>query len=94
MNNIFNRLRIYAGKWEVKNERPFNQEEINAIVQAVVVPSQFGSSVQFTMTAGGMTFIPLDQNSQLGTGELIDLSKAKLVTLGKSGEADIYRVQA
>ena len=91
--NIFNSLRIYAGKWEVKETRDFTNEEIAAISQAVVVPSQFGSSVQFTMTAGGMTFIPLDQNSQLGTGELIDLSKAKLVTLGKSGEADIYRVQ-
>lgn len=92
--NIFNSLRIYAGKWEVKNERPFNQEEINAIVQAVVIASQYGNSVQFTMKDGGMTFIPLDQNSQLGTGEFIDLSKAKLVTLYKSGEADIYRVQA
>ena len=94
MNNIFNNLRIYAGKWEVKETRDFTDEEKVAISQAVVVPSQFGSSVQFTMTAGGMTFLPLDQNSQLGTGELIDLSKAKLVTLGKSGEADIYRVQA
>lgn len=92
--NIFNNLRIYAGKWEVKETRDFTDKEKAAILQAVVVPSQFGSSVQFTMTAGGMTFIPLDQNSQLGTGELIDLSKAKLVTLGKSGEADIYRVQA
>ena len=92
--NIFNSLRIYAGKWEVKETRDFTNEEIAAISQAVVVPSQFGSSVQFTMTAGGMTFLPLDQNSQLGTGELIDLSKAKLVTLGKSGEADIYRVLA
>ena len=92
--NIFNSLRIYAGKWEVKETRDFTDEEKVAISQAVVVPSQFGSSVQFTMTAGGMTFIPLDQNSQLGTGELIDLNKAKLVTLGKSGEADIYRVQA
>ena len=90
--NVFNNLRIYAGKWEVKNERPFNQEEINAIVQAVVVASQYGNSVQFTMKSGGMTFIPLDQNSALGTGELVDLTKAKLVTLGKSGEADIYRV--
>ena len=92
--NIFNSLRIYAGKWEVKETRDFTQEEKDAISQAVVVPSQFGSSVQFTMKSGGMTFIPLDQNSQLGTGELIDLSKAKLVTLGKSGEADIYRVLA
>ena len=92
--NIFNSLRIYAGKWEVKETRDFTAEEIAAISQAVVVSSQFGSSVQFTMTAGGMTFIPLDQNSQLGTGELIDLSKAKLITLSKSGEADIYRVLA
>ena len=60
--NIFNSLRIYAGKWEVKNERPFNQEEINAIVQAVVIASQYGNSVQFTMKDGGLTFIPLDQS--------------------------------
>ena len=92
--NIFNSLRIYAGKWKVTETRDFTDEEKAAISQAVVVSSQFGSSVQFTMTAGGMTFIPLDQDSQLGTGELVDLSKAKLVTLSKSGEADIYRVQA
>lgn len=92
--NIFNSLRIYAGKWTVKETRDFTDEEKAAISQAVVVPSKFGSSVQFTMTAGGITFIPLDQNSQLGTGELVDLNKAKLVTLSKSGKADIYRVQA
>lgn len=90
--NIFNNLRIYAGRWEVKNERPFNQEEINAIVQAVVIASQYGNSVQFTMKDGGLTFIPLDQNSALGTGELVDLTKAKLVTLSRPGENDIYRV--
>lgn len=92
--NIFNELKKYAGKWEVKESRDFSNEEKAAISQAVVVSSQFGSSVQFTMTTGGMTFIPLDQNSQLGTGELVDLSKAKLITLSKSGEADIYRVLA
>ena len=90
--NIFNNLRIYAGRWEVTNERPFNQEEINAIVQAVVIASQYGNSVQFTMKDGGLTFIPLDQNSALGTGELVDLTKAKLVTLSRPGENDIYRV--
>lgn len=44
------------------------------------------------MVGGGLTYIPLDQNSTLGSGELVDLTKAKLVTLGKSGESDIYRV--
>ena len=44
------------------------------------------------MVGGGLTYIPLDQNSNCATGEVIDLTKAKLTTLEKSGEADIYRV--
>ena len=85
-------MRVYAGKWEVKESRAFTPEEISAVIQAVVVPSQYGNSVQFTMAGGGLTYIPLDQNSTLGSGELVDLTKAKLVTLGKSGENDIFRV--
>ena len=90
--SIFNSLRVYAGKWEVKSTRDFTEEEIKAVVHAVVVPSQYGNSVQFTMIGGGLTYIPLDQNSALGAGETVDLTKAKLVTLGKAGENDIYRV--
>ena len=85
-------MRVYAGKWEVKSTREFTEEEIKAVVQAVVVPSQYGNSVQFTMVGGGLTYIPLDQNSNCAIGEVIDLTKAKLTTLEKSGEADIYRV--
>lgn len=90
--NIFSNLRVYADKWSVKDVRNFTSEEIAQVVQAVVVSSQYGNSVQFTMKSGGLTFIPLDQNSNAATGEAIDLTKAKLTTLEKSGEADIYRV--
>ena len=90
--NIFSNLRVYAGKWSVKDVRNFTSEEIAQVVQAVVVASQYGNSVQFTMKSGGLTFIPLDQNSAKAVGEVIDLTKAKLTTLEKSGEADIYRV--
>lgn len=90
--NIFSSLRIYAGKWEVKSERTFSQDEINAVSHAVVVDSTYGMSVQFTMKNGGLTFIPLSQDSSLGIGEEVDLTKAKILTLGKSGEADIFRV--
>ena len=90
--NIFSSLRVYAGKWEVKSTRDFTEEEIKAVVHAVVVPSQYGNSVQFAMIGGGLTYIPLDQNSALGAGATVDLTKAKLVTLGKAGENDIYRV--
>ena len=90
--NIFNSLRVYAEKWSVKESRNFTNEEIAQVSQAVVVPSEYGNSVQFTMVTGGLTFIPLDQNSNCAIGEVIDLAKAKLTTLMKDGEADIYRV--
>jgi hypothetical protein len=45
------------------------------------------------MKSGGMTFIPLDNSSNLNAGELIDITKATLITLGKQGEGDIYRVK-
>lgn len=91
--NIFASLKIYAGKWSEKEAREFSTEEIEAIAMAVVVPSQYGNSVQFIRKEGGMSFIPLDQNANAGVGEVIDLTKAKLVTLEKEGEADIYRVR-
>ena len=90
--NIFSNLRVYAGKWSVKETRDFTADEVSQVSQAVVVPSQYGNSVQFTMKSGGLTYIPLDQNSDRAVGEVIDLTKAKLTTLGKSGEADIYRI--
>ena len=91
--NIFSSMKVYAGKWSVKSTRNFEAEEIDAVEHAVVVPSEYGNSVQFFMKSGGQTFIPLDQSSSLGVGESVDLSKAELVTLCKDGEADINRVK-
>ena len=91
--NIFNILKVYAGKWSVKETRALSAEEKAAIIHAVVVPSQYGNSVQFTMVGGALTFIPLSQNSTLCVGETVDPDKAKLVTLCKSGEEDIYRIE-
>lgn len=90
--NIFSALRVYAGKWSVKETKKFSQEEIALVDRAEVVDSQYGQSVCFFMKAGGMTYIPLDQNSSKATGDTVDLSQASLVTLSKQGEADIYRV--
>lgn len=92
--NIFSALRVYAGKWQVKNSRNFTQEEIDAVEHASVVDSQYGNSVCFFMKSGGQTFIPLSTNSSLSLGDDVDLSKAQLMTLGRDGDADIYRVEA
>ena len=90
--NIFSALRVYAGKWQVKDSRSFSVDEINAVQSATVVDSQYGQSVCFMMKSGGQTYIPLDQNSYKATGDTIDLSHAKIITLSKEGEADIYRI--
>ena len=94
MANIFSSLRVYAGKWNLKSSRAFSPEEIAAVASAVVVASQYGNSVCFTMVGGGQTFIPLSNSSSKTVGESIDVASAKLLTLGKNGEADIFRVEA
>lgn len=94
MANIFSSLRVYAGKWNLKSSRAFSPEEIAAVASAVVVASQYGNSVCFTMVGGGQTFIPLSNSSSKTVGESIDVASAKLLTLGKDGEADIFRVEA
>ena len=92
--NIFSALRVYAGKWSEKNVRDFTSDEVAAVEQAKVVESQYGFSVCFFMKSGGQSYIPLDQNSSKGLDEVIDLTKAKLVTRQRPGEDDIYRVRA
>lgn len=94
MANIFSSLRVYAGKWNLKSSRAFSPEEIAAVASAVVVASQYGNSVCFTMVGGGQTFIPLSNSSSKTVGESINLASAKLLTLGKDGEFDIFRVEA
>lgn len=92
--NIFSQLQVYAGKWNLKASRNFEREEILAVSEAEVVPSQYGNSVCFHMVSGGKTFIPLSSDSNLTVGDTVDLSKAKLLTLEKDGESDILRVKA
>ena len=90
--NIFSALKVYAGKWNVKESRDFTQEEMDAIDTASVVDSQYGMSVCFLMKSGGQTYIPLSNDSSKSVGDIIDLRTAKLLTLGRQGEADIFRV--
>lgn len=84
---------ISSATWKVVEERAFTKEEINAVNQAVVVTSQYGNSIQFTMNENDKPcYIPLDKSCDIKTGEVIDIAKAKLLTLEKKGESKIYRV--
>ena len=92
--NIFDKLRVYASSWSVKSSRQFTADEVSAVKSAVVVDSQYGKSVCFFLNSGGQTYLPLSTNSTLETGEMVDVSTAKIITLSKQGEADIERVEA
>lgn len=91
--NIFGTLRTYAGKWSLESSRKFEEEEINAVSKAEVVPSAYGNSVCFFMKSGGNKYIALSNDATVGVGDLVDLSKAQLLTLVKKGEPDILRVK-
>lgn len=91
--NIFGTLKTYAGKWSLKSSRKFEEEEINAVSKAEVVPSSYGNSVCFFMKSGGNKYIALSNDATVGVGDLVDLSKAQLLTLEKDGESDILRVK-
>ena len=91
--NIFGKLQVYAGKWNLKASRRFETEEIAAVNKAEVVASQYGNSVCFFMKAGGQAYIPLSNDSTLAVGDLVDLNKAHLITLEKDGKKDIIRVK-
>lgn len=90
--NIFSTLKVYATKWQVINKRFFDKEEIDCVQEAKVVSSKCGLSVRFLMKVGTQTFIPLDQNSKLSEGDIVNLNKAEIITLHRDGDDDIHRV--
>ena len=92
--NIFSGLQVYAGSWNVTASRSFEPEEIAAVKSAQVVSSEFSKSVCFFMKAGGQTYIPLSNQSTLGVGDDVDLTKAKILTLHRDGSGDINRIDA
>ena len=91
--NILSKLPIYAGKWKETAVDTFGAEDIAATESAVVVESNYGLSVCFYLRSGGQTYIPLDTNNSLSVGDVVDLHKAKVVTLSRPGDDDIYRVR-
>ena len=92
--NIFAGLQVYGGSWNVVDSRSFEAEESAAVKNAEVVSSEYGLSVCFFMTGGGQTYIPLSNQSNLGVGDSVDLTKAKILTLHRDGNDDITRIDA
>lgn len=91
--NIFAGLQKYATKYQVKDSRVFNSEELTEVISAKVVASQYGMSVCFYMKSGCQTYIPVSRDSVCQVGDIVDVNKAKILILEKEGSEDIARVE-
>ena len=80
--------------WRILERRPFSRSEIETTSRAEVIDSQFGNSVGFFLNSGGFFHIPLVKYSSLAIGDIVDLSRANIVTLTKKGDGNIMRVEA
>lgn len=91
---ILNALRLYRGKWQVKSVDKFDANDAADVASAKVVPSEFGQSVCMTLKSGGTKYIPVSNTSRaLANGEEINVADANIVTLGREGDNDIYRME-
>lgn len=105
-NTAFNSIDVYyrtelqpkasiqhvAEQWKITNVRPFSDAEINFVADTRVVKSQYGLSVEFSFKQGGVKYIPLMGKDKLPVDGKLNLQKAKIVTLSREGETDIYRI--
>lgn len=81
-----------AEQWKITNVRPFSDAEINSVADTRVVKTQYGLSVEFSFKQGGVKYIPLMGKDKLPVDAKLNLQKAKIVTLSREGETDIYRI--
>lgn len=85
-------IKHVAEMWRISNSRHLTNEEILAISSNRVVKSQYGLSVEFSMKKGGVRYLPLLKENKLSENAKINLHDAKILTLSKEGEKDIYRI--
>ena len=93
MANIFETLRSYANQYSVDDRREFSPAEVALVSSAKVVLSQYGQSVCFFMKDGGQKYIPVSRDSVASEGDVVDISKAHVLTLSKDGQDRITRIE-
>ena len=90
--SFFAGKKSYGEGWSVKSEVAFHKEDTALVKSAEVVQSEYGYSVCFHMHKGNCFFTPVSNSVETTVGEIVDLSKAKIVTLQCEGSADIERI--
>lgn len=81
---IWDALKTYDSEWEELNNRPFSEDEIEAIDHAVVYPGRYSTSMEFYVKNTDpwkKKYIPLEPSSanNVAIGDVIDLHNMLLV---------------
>lgn len=92
---ILSKLRSYNGKWNVASKTAFSTEDLAEISSNEIVPSEYGKSLKLNRVNGQVSYIPVSNTCEekAEVGKSIDLSKCFILTLSRSGDEDIYRVE-
>lgn len=93
-NETINKSKIDEDSFlKVVEKRPFTEEEINAVADAVIVKSQRGLSIQFNMKSGGVAFLPLSKESIKQEGEKVDIKNALVVVYSTDDGTNISEIE-
>ena len=74
-----------SGDWQKIAERPLSQAEKSCVLRAEIVDSTDGLSCCFFLITGQRAHYPVATSSKLKVGDVVDLDKAKIITLYRFG---------
>ena len=88
--DIFSSLKPLVPHWVGKSSRHLTYEEIQSVLYAEIVESQYGYSVLFHLNTGKPAYIPLSNQSFdiANVGDVVDPSTIKVLTLEMDGDPD------
>lgn len=79
--------------WEIFKRSPFPEEDKRLVSSATVILTPCKElQVCFMMKSGGQHFMRIFNLDDCAPGDVVDLDKTDVMTLGKEGEADIQRL--
>lgn len=84
--SIFGNVKIYAEEWAETSVNALEQADKDILREVVTTESEYGISACFFLKKGGRFYIPMDRDSKVGIGEVLDMDKIKVKTLERSGE--------
>lgn len=92
---IFSNLNVYKSqKWNVKSVDPITDDDLQDVESVSLRAGDYGVSVCLTLRNGDHQYIPMANDSKaMASVTLDDMRAAKVVTLSRDGDKDIYRIK-